>query len=63
MFVSFRYLSPVRANNVYTSKTLIAAMSKEEKTEWRKTEKAKAKEDVAESKFKMYNSNVHRKFH
>jgi hypothetical protein len=29
-------------------------MSKEERTEWRKTEKAKAKEDVEESKSKMY---------
>ncbi|XP_046448918.1 uncharacterized protein LOC124197470 [Daphnia pulex] len=47
------YLSPVRANHVYTSKSSIEAMSKEERTEWRKTEKAKAKEDVEESKSKM----------
>jgi hypothetical protein len=52
--MSFRYLSPVRANHVYTSKSSIEAMSKEERTEWRKTEKAKAKEDVEESKSKMY---------
>ena len=50
---TFRYLSPVRAKNVYTSKASIAAMSKEERTKWRKTEKAKAKEDVEDSITKM----------